>query len=258
MAAAYAAIANDGRYNAPHFVEKVTDRDGNVLYEHEPTLRQAIDPDVARQATVALASVVSGGTYSGGRLADGRPGGWQDRHERGRGRREHRRLVRRLHPADVDRGLDRQPRRGDRAARRSRPGRLHRGSGLVGVHVPVPRSVGGPRLRRALRRDLTRQLHRGPLAICTFVLVLVLVLVAVEQLVLLTFGKLVLLAVGQFPVRWWRVRNDAQHRRRRRLRHPRRPPLRRPRRPPPSRSRIPVTPADLCAVACEGLARRGG
>ena len=73
MAAAYAAIANDGRYNAPHFVEKVTDRDGNVLYEHEPTLRQVIEPDVARQATVALASVVSGGTYSGGRLADGRP-----------------------------------------------------------------------------------------------------------------------------------------------------------------------------------------
>jgi membrane peptidoglycan carboxypeptidase len=73
MAAAYAAIANDGVYNAPHFVTKVEDRDGNVLYEHEPSAVQAISTDVARRATVALSAVVTGGTYRGGSLPDRRP-----------------------------------------------------------------------------------------------------------------------------------------------------------------------------------------
>lgn len=73
MAAAYAAIANDGRYNAPHFVQRVEDRDGNVLYEHEPSTEQAISVDVARKATEALAEVVRSGTYNGGSLPDRRP-----------------------------------------------------------------------------------------------------------------------------------------------------------------------------------------
>lgn len=72
MAAAYAAIANDGRYNPPHFVTKVEDREGNVLYEYTPTTEQAISVDVARQARVALESVVSGGTYRGGALPNRR------------------------------------------------------------------------------------------------------------------------------------------------------------------------------------------
>jgi penicillin-binding protein 1A len=73
MAGAYAAIANDGRFNPPHFVTKVEDRDGNVLYEYEPTRSQAISSEVARQATVALEAVVTGGTYKGGDLPDDRP-----------------------------------------------------------------------------------------------------------------------------------------------------------------------------------------
>ena len=73
MAAAYAAIANDGVFNEAHFVTKVEDRNGNVLYEHEPSEDQAITAEVARQATVALSGVVSGGTYKGGSLPDRRP-----------------------------------------------------------------------------------------------------------------------------------------------------------------------------------------
>lgn len=73
MAGAYAAIANDGVHNAPHFVTKVEDRDGNVLYEAEPSTEQAISTEVARRATVALEAVVSGGTYRGGSLPDRRP-----------------------------------------------------------------------------------------------------------------------------------------------------------------------------------------
>lgn len=73
MAAAYAAIANDGVYNPPHFVSKVTDRQGKVLYEYKPSTTQAIPVEVARQATVALEGVVTGGTYAGGRLPHGQP-----------------------------------------------------------------------------------------------------------------------------------------------------------------------------------------
>ncbi len=73
MAGAYAALANEGRYNPPHFVTKVEDRDGNVLFEYEPVDDQVISTEVARRATVALQSVVSGGTYRGGSLPDRRP-----------------------------------------------------------------------------------------------------------------------------------------------------------------------------------------
>jgi len=73
MAGAYAAIANEGRYNEPHFVTKVEDRDGNVLYEAAPADDQVISEEVARRATVALSAVVSGGTYKGGSLPDRRP-----------------------------------------------------------------------------------------------------------------------------------------------------------------------------------------
>lgn len=73
MAGAYAAIANDGKFNPPHFVTKVTDRDGNVLFEFEPTNEQAIPAEIARQATVALEGVVTGGTYKGGSLPKGQP-----------------------------------------------------------------------------------------------------------------------------------------------------------------------------------------
>ncbi|MCB1257394.1 MAG: penicillin-binding protein [Microthrixaceae bacterium] len=73
MAGAYAAIANNGVWNPPHFVTKVTDRDGKVLYEYKPATEQAIPSDVAQQATEGLEGVVRGGTYSGGRLSQQRP-----------------------------------------------------------------------------------------------------------------------------------------------------------------------------------------
>ncbi|MGB3410208.1 MAG: transglycosylase domain-containing protein [Microthrixaceae bacterium] len=73
MAGAYAAIANDGVFNPPHFVSKVTDREGKVLFEYKPSTTQAIPVEVARQATVALEGVVTGGTYAGGRLPNRQP-----------------------------------------------------------------------------------------------------------------------------------------------------------------------------------------
>ncbi len=73
MAAAYAAIANDGIYNPAHFVTKVTDQTGAVLFEYVPATEQAISVDVAQQATAALQGVVTGGTYKGGSLPNRQP-----------------------------------------------------------------------------------------------------------------------------------------------------------------------------------------
>ncbi|MDP9022828.1 MAG: transglycosylase domain-containing protein [Actinomycetota bacterium] len=54
MAAAYATIANDGVRCRPYVVARVEDRDGAVLYEHQPDCEQAIDPSVAHRLTDIL------------------------------------------------------------------------------------------------------------------------------------------------------------------------------------------------------------
>lgn len=73
MALAYATIANDGRRNDAHFVSKVEDRTGKVIYQARPRNEQVIPVDVARQAVVAMEKVVTSGTYAGGSLPQGRP-----------------------------------------------------------------------------------------------------------------------------------------------------------------------------------------
>jgi len=73
MALAYATIANDGRRNTAHFVSKVEDRTGKVLFEYKPADEQVVPVDVARQAVVGMEKVVTGGTYSAGSLPQRRP-----------------------------------------------------------------------------------------------------------------------------------------------------------------------------------------
>lgn len=73
MALAYATIANDGRRNDAHFVSRVEDRTGKVLFEAHPRNEQVIPVDVARQAVEAMERVVTNGTYAGGSLPQGRP-----------------------------------------------------------------------------------------------------------------------------------------------------------------------------------------
>lgn len=73
MASAYGTLANDGRRNPPHFVQKVEDPSGDVLFEHAPPDEQVVPVDVARHATTALRRVVTGGTYKGGSLPQARP-----------------------------------------------------------------------------------------------------------------------------------------------------------------------------------------
>ena len=73
MAGAYATIENDGRRNPVHFVEKVTDRDGEVLFEFEPPNEQVIRPESSHQAIQAMEGVITGGTCTRCRLPGGRP-----------------------------------------------------------------------------------------------------------------------------------------------------------------------------------------
>jgi penicillin-binding protein 1A len=70
MAGAYASIANEGTYNKPYFVDKITDAAGNVIYQHEAAPERVMSTQSARQELVALQAVVSGGTATRARLAD--------------------------------------------------------------------------------------------------------------------------------------------------------------------------------------------
>jgi len=65
MAAAFASIAADGLYNAPHYIERVEDRDGRLLFAHAPNPRRASSPESARLAADILEKNVQSGT--GGR-----------------------------------------------------------------------------------------------------------------------------------------------------------------------------------------------
>lgn len=62
MASAYATLAADGAYHTPHLIASVTDSSGKVLFSHTDAPRQAIPPQIAREATQVLQQVVARGT----------------------------------------------------------------------------------------------------------------------------------------------------------------------------------------------------
>jgi len=71
MAGAYAALANDGRYNEPWYIERVEDRDGNVIYQ-KPTddWTRAVSQNTGRLVAKVLESNVQSGTGTRARLRD--------------------------------------------------------------------------------------------------------------------------------------------------------------------------------------------
>jgi penicillin-binding protein 1A len=71
MAAAYATFANDGLYNEPYFVERIEDRFGKVLYQHEVAPERVLDANVARMVNQVLVSNVTGGTGRAARIDNG-------------------------------------------------------------------------------------------------------------------------------------------------------------------------------------------
>jgi membrane peptidoglycan carboxypeptidase len=72
QANAFATLAAGGVRAEPYVVERVSDRDGTVYYEAEPTSERVLDEEVAADVTFALQRVVSSGTGKAARLS-GRP-----------------------------------------------------------------------------------------------------------------------------------------------------------------------------------------
>jgi len=75
MAAAFAAIANDGYYHPPYFVQRVLDRDGKVLIEHRDQGRRVVSVETAQIAADILKDNVLGGTGTAARVAGHDVGG---------------------------------------------------------------------------------------------------------------------------------------------------------------------------------------
>ncbi|MEN4478155.1 transglycosylase domain-containing protein [Mycolicibacterium cosmeticum] len=74
MASAYATLANSGVYHKPHFVQKVVDSDGKVLFDASQQSdqgEQRIDKAVADNVTAAMQPIA--GWSNGHNLAGGRP-----------------------------------------------------------------------------------------------------------------------------------------------------------------------------------------
>jgi len=72
MAAAYAAVANDGVYHPPTFIDRVEDRTGKLLFRGVVEGKKVMSQAVARTAADIQAGVF-GGTATCCRLAGGRP-----------------------------------------------------------------------------------------------------------------------------------------------------------------------------------------
>jgi penicillin-binding protein 1A len=70
MAGAAAVLANGGIRHRPYIVESVTDRDGNVLYQHESPGRQVVSRQTACLATQVLEANVQGGTGTAAQLSN--------------------------------------------------------------------------------------------------------------------------------------------------------------------------------------------
>ncbi|GAA2753397.1 penicillin-binding protein [Amnibacterium kyonggiense] len=71
IAAAYAGIANEGKYCSPIAIEKVVKTDGSELAVPGSTCKQVVDPAVANAAVYALRGVFQGGTAGGDNTPDG-------------------------------------------------------------------------------------------------------------------------------------------------------------------------------------------
>ena len=70
MASAFATFAAGGVHRTPYFVQKITDANGSVLYEHQTEEKQVISAEVANDVSFGMADVAK---YSNDALADGRP-----------------------------------------------------------------------------------------------------------------------------------------------------------------------------------------
>jgi penicillin-binding protein 1A len=62
MVGAYCTFANSGRFTEPMFITRIEDKNGNILFENNPKVRDAISEDTAYQ----MAHMLKGGLQEGG------------------------------------------------------------------------------------------------------------------------------------------------------------------------------------------------
>ncbi len=62
MAAAYIPFANGGTYYAPYFIQRITDLNGRLVYQHTDSGNQVLSPQNAYLMTSLLKTVVTSGT----------------------------------------------------------------------------------------------------------------------------------------------------------------------------------------------------
>ena len=105
LANAYATLAASGKYCEPYPITSITTSDKKAIKVPGPKCKQVIPADVADGATELLKGTLSFGTAAGNWDNNAPPGRRQDRHHR----EAQPELVRRLHQAAGQRGLDRQP-----------------------------------------------------------------------------------------------------------------------------------------------------
>ncbi|MFP5254270.1 MAG: transglycosylase domain-containing protein [Acidimicrobiia bacterium] len=68
MAAAFASIPNDGVLHPPYYIDRVEDRSGQLIFEHQPNPRRAVTPESARLAADILEKNVQSGTGTRARV----------------------------------------------------------------------------------------------------------------------------------------------------------------------------------------------
>jgi membrane peptidoglycan carboxypeptidase len=76
QAIGFATLANNGTRNDPYFVQKATDSDGLIAYEHKDNHQRALDPKVANDVTLTLEPVAawSGDPLGGDRVSGAKTG----------------------------------------------------------------------------------------------------------------------------------------------------------------------------------------
>ncbi|MEE9298093.1 MAG: transglycosylase domain-containing protein [Acidimicrobiia bacterium] len=73
MAAAFSTISNHGSRVDTYLIERIEDADGNVIYQHEVTRTQVLEPALAAAVVNTMEKVVTIGTGRRARLDDERP-----------------------------------------------------------------------------------------------------------------------------------------------------------------------------------------
>lgn len=75
MVGALASFANDGIYIEPTYILRIEDKNGTTIYESDPKVEQALDPNVAYDMLSMMKAVIDGscGSGTGVRLRSSRP-----------------------------------------------------------------------------------------------------------------------------------------------------------------------------------------